>query len=71
MITNVSVDAHSPEFHDPTNYRSIVGSLQYLCSTRPDLCYTANTVCQIMQRPLECYYQLLKRILRYIKGSVR
>ncbi|CAL2235003.1 unnamed protein product [Prunus armeniaca] len=29
---------------DPTVYRSIVGALQYLTFTRPDLCYAVNTV---------------------------
>ncbi|CAL9022675.1 unnamed protein product, partial [Prunus brigantina] len=31
--------------HDPTFYRSIVGALQYLTFTRPDLSYAVNTVC--------------------------
>lgn len=30
---------------DPTMYRSIVGALQYLTFTRPDIAYAVNTVC--------------------------
>ncbi|XP_021822133.1 uncharacterized protein LOC110763616 [Prunus avium] len=41
---------------DPTIYRSIVGALQYLTFTRPNLCYVVNT--------------LVKRILRYIHGTL-
>ena len=33
---------------DPTTYRSVVGSLQYLSLTRPDLAFAVNKVCQYM-----------------------
>ena len=32
---------------DVTRYRSIVGALQYLTLTRPDISYSLNKVCQI------------------------
>ncbi|CAL8996514.1 unnamed protein product, partial [Prunus brigantina] len=56
--------------HDPTFYRSIVGALQYLTFTRPDLSYAVNTVCQYMTAPTEIHFNLVKRILRYIQGFV-
>ncbi|BBH09514.1 hypothetical protein Prudu_022027 [Prunus dulcis] len=55
---------------DPTIYRSIVGALQYLTFTRPDLCYAVNTVCQYMTQPSDLHFQLVKRILRYIHGTL-
>ncbi|KAI5321826.1 hypothetical protein L3X38_030898 [Prunus dulcis] len=55
---------------DPTMYRSIVGALQYLTFTRPDLCYAVNTVCQYMTQPSDLHFQLVKRILRYIHGTL-
>uniref|UniRef100_A0A2N9G068 Integrase catalytic domain-containing protein n=1 Tax=Fagus sylvatica TaxID=28930 RepID=A0A2N9G068_FAGSY len=36
---------------DATNYRSIVGALQYLTLTRPDLTHVVNLVCQFMHQP--------------------
>ncbi|KAI5336291.1 hypothetical protein L3X38_015558 [Prunus dulcis] len=44
--------------HDPTFYRSIVGALQYLTFTRPDLSYAVNTVCQCMTAPTEIHFHL-------------
>jgi histone deacetylase 1/2 len=31
---------------DTTHYRSVVGALQYLTLTRPDISYSVNKVCQ-------------------------
>ena len=45
-----SITSTSP-FSDPTLYRSIVGGLQYLTFTRPDLSYAVNLVCQFMHNP--------------------
>ncbi|XP_025702874.1 uncharacterized mitochondrial protein AtMg00810-like [Arachis hypogaea] len=50
-------------------YRSIIGSLQYLTITRPDLAYCINCVCQFMQNPLELHWKVVKRILHYISGT--
>ncbi|KAK2991573.1 hypothetical protein RJ640_013833 [Escallonia rubra] len=58
-------------FHDPTLFRSIVGGLQYLTMTRPDLSYAINVVCQHMHRPTQAAFQLMKRILRYVKGTTQ
>ncbi|KAI5330224.1 hypothetical protein L3X38_029622 [Prunus dulcis] len=55
---------------EPSIYRSIVGALQYLTFTRPDLAYSVNTVCQFMNNPTEVHFQLVKRILRYIQGTL-
>lgn len=36
---------------DSTRYRSIVGALQYLTLTHPDLSYSVNKVCQFLHNP--------------------
>lgn len=41
---------------DPTQYRSIVGALQYLTFSRPDITYVVNTLCQFMTSPIEVHY---------------
>ena len=53
-------------YPDPTHYRSLVGGLQYLTFTRPDLSYSVNFVCQFMHAPTIAHYQLVKRILHYV-----
>ncbi|GJZ08316.1 ribonuclease H-like domain-containing protein [Tanacetum coccineum] len=50
---------------DPTLYRSLVGSLQYLTFTRPDITYAVQQVCLYMHDPREPHFSALKRILRY------
>jgi hypothetical protein len=54
---------------DSTKYRSLVGALQYLTLTRPDICYAVNKVCQFLHAPTTVHMNDVKRILRYIRGS--
>ena len=51
-------------------YRSIVGSLQYVTITRPELAYSVNKVCQFMQRPTDEHWKAVKRILRYLRATM-
>ena len=55
---------------DPSAYRSLAGSLQYLTLTRPDLAYAVQQVCLFMHDPREAHLALIKRILRYVKGTL-
>ncbi|KAJ6810309.1 uncharacterized protein M6B38_158815 [Iris pallida] len=49
---------------NPTEYRSLVGGLQYLTLTRPDLQYAVNYVCQFILNPTALRLQAVRRILR-------
>lgn len=60
----------SPALADPFMYRSVVGALQYATITRPDIAYAVNKVCQFMSHPLETHWVAVKRILRYLKGTI-
>ena len=57
-------------FSDPTLYRSIVGSLQYLSLTRPNVSFAVNKVCQFMQKPTVTHWSAVRRILRYLKQTI-
>ncbi|CAN6707198.1 unnamed protein product [Malus baccata var. baccata] len=55
---------------DPTYYKSIVGALQYLTFTQPDIAHAVNVMCQYMTQPSDLHMHLVKRILRYLKGTI-
>jgi hypothetical protein len=55
---------------DASAYRSLAGALQYLTLTRPDLAYAVQQVCLFMHDPRESHLAFLKRILRYVKGTL-
>jgi hypothetical protein len=70
MVVSQQLSSAGDAFHDPTLFRSMVGALQYLTITRPDLTYAVNYVSQHMQSPTVPHFQALKRILRYVKGTL-
>ncbi|XP_059629596.1 secreted RxLR effector protein 161-like [Cornus florida] len=53
-----------------TLYRSIIGSLQYLIASRPDIMYSVGLVARFQSNPKMSHLQAAKRILRYIKGTI-
>ncbi|WVZ87938.1 hypothetical protein U9M48_034512 [Paspalum notatum var. saurae] len=67
--TKLSEDA-GPPVADPTAYRSLAGALQYLTFTRPDITYAVQQVCLHMHDPREPHLTALKRLLRYLRGTV-
>jgi len=59
----------SPQLADPAQFRQIVGALQYLTLSRPDITFAVNKVCQFMHSPTENHWSAVKRILRYLHGT--
>ncbi|CAH9081188.1 unnamed protein product [Cuscuta europaea] len=55
---------------DSTRYRRTLGLLQYLAFTRPDIAFAVNRLSQYMHSPSELHWQAVKRILRYLKGTI-
>jgi len=55
---------------DATDFRSLAGALQYLTFTRPDIAYAVQQVCLHMHDPREPHLAALKRILRYVRGTL-
>jgi hypothetical protein len=48
----------------------IVGVLQYLTLTRPDIAFAVNKICQFLHGPTTIHLTVVKRILTYIKQDV-
>jgi len=44
-------------------------ALQYLTFTRPDICFAVNSICQFMHASADSHWAVVKRILRYLKGT--
>ncbi|GKD06194.1 putative RNA-directed DNA polymerase [Tanacetum coccineum] len=57
-------------FSNPVKYRQVVGSLQYVTLSRPDIAFTVNKVCQYMHALTENHWSTVKRILHYLHGKV-
>ncbi|PNX55109.1 copia-type polyprotein [Trifolium pratense] len=55
---------------DEKRYKQIVGSLMYLLATRPDLAFSVCLVARFMDRPTKIHKAALKRIMRYVKGTI-
>lgn len=55
---------------DATYYRSIIGGLRYLVHTRPDIAYSVGVASRFMERPTMKHQNAVKRILRYVQGTL-
>lgn len=56
---------------DPTLYRQTVGPLQYATITRLDILFVVNEVSKFIQTPTHEHWSLVKRILRYLKNTLK
>nr|XP_025884264.1 uncharacterized protein LOC112940418 [Solanum lycopersicum] len=48
-------------------YRRLVGKLNYLTVTRPDISFLVSVVSQFMTSPCDSHWEAVLRILRYVK----
>jgi len=69
ISTSTATILPDPLFYDATCFRQIMGALQYLTFTRPDICFAVNRVCQFMHAPTDSHWAAVKRILRYLRRT--
>ncbi|GKB67612.1 hypothetical protein Tco_0929024 [Tanacetum coccineum] len=55
---------------DHTDYRSMIGSLMYLTSSRPDIMFATCMCARYQANPNEHHVSAVKRIFRYLKGTI-
>ena len=55
---------------DEHQYRGMIGSLLYLTASRPDLMFSVCVCARFQSSPKESHLILVKRIIRYVKGSL-
>ncbi|GAA0148478.1 hypothetical protein LIER_43006 [Lithospermum erythrorhizon] len=60
------VSSVRPALKDPEHYRSMVGKLNFLTNTRPDLSYVVYTFNQFMQTPCESHLAAVNHLLLYV-----
>lgn len=55
---------------DATNYRSLIGRMQYISLTWLDIASIVNKLSQFMHAPTQIHWTIVKRLLRYSKHTI-
>ena len=56
---------------DSSLYRSMIGSLLYLTTNRPDISYSIGVCARYQANPKESHMTTLKRIIKYVKTTAK
>ena len=56
-------------FYSPTLYRSIIGKLNFLINTRPNLSFFVQALSQFMQNSIKNHFKALTHILNYVAAT--
>nr|GEY49601.1 hypothetical protein [Tanacetum cinerariifolium] len=74
--TSTPIDTEKPLLKDPDGedvdvhtYRSMIGSLMYLTSSRPDIMFAVCACARFQVTPKVLFLHTVKRIFRYLKGK--
>jgi hypothetical protein len=71
MVTGckLSKDDDSPDV-DQSSYRSMIGSLLYIKTSRPDIMHAVGMVGRYHSTPKQSHFLAVKRIFRYLKEAM-
>ncbi|KAM2088369.1 hypothetical protein ACFX1T_032458 [Malus domestica] len=64
------LNTNGEAMHDVSYYQRLVGKLIYLTITRPDITYAVSLASQFMHSPTVDHLNMVKRVMRYLKGSI-
>nr|GFC28455.1 hypothetical protein [Tanacetum cinerariifolium] len=65
----LDLDQNGPPV-DATKYRSMIGALMYLTSSRPDIVHATCLCARYQAKPTKKHLKEVKRIFRYLRGTV-
>ncbi|XP_019086200.1 PREDICTED: uncharacterized protein LOC109126803 [Camelina sativa] len=70
MVTspNLTIDSSTP-LSDAKEYRAVIGSLQYLSFTWPNIAFVVNRLSQFMHQPTDKHWQAAQHVLHYLAGT--
>ena len=71
MVPGIHLTREGETFDDPERYRRLVGKLNYLIVTRPDIAHLVSIVSQYMSSPTVNHWVAVEQILCYLKGVLR
>lgn len=67
--SNMKLEKHGEEDKvDATLFKKIVGSMRYVCISRPDICFSIGLVSRYMDGPKVSHVKVARRTLRCLKG---
>ncbi|XP_019414631.1 PREDICTED: uncharacterized protein LOC109326402 [Lupinus angustifolius] len=67
---NIADLAEEDKQVDKILFRQMIGSLRYICNTRPDIAYGVVLVSRFMEVPKQTHLIAVKRVMRYLKGTI-
>ncbi|GKV38633.1 hypothetical protein SLEP1_g46522 [Rubroshorea leprosula] len=71
MEMNARLCSHKgKDLTSATMYRQLVGSLIYLILSRPNISFAVGMVSRFMQNPKKSHLEAVRRILKYVKGTL-
>ena len=70
MEQNLHLTREDELFEDLERYRRLVGKLNYLTVTCPDIAYSISVVSQYMPSPTVDHWAAVEQILCYLKGAL-
>ena len=63
MVPDVHLTREGETFEDPERYRRLVGKLNYLTITSPNIAYSVSVVSQYMSAPTVDHWAAVEQIL--------
>ena len=70
MVPSVHLATEGETFEDPERYTRLVGKLNYLTVTRPNITHSVSVVSQYMSAPTLDHWVAIYHILCYLKGAL-